>query len=83
MVQRVKEPMIKMQTKHNFFNLWKKKREESHSISCYVSEQKSRFLVGNQAGIEKLVIGMRTDLTGNDQGTKNGLQNKYIGLAFP
>ena len=46
-------------------------KEESYCIGRHVGEEGLWSLVGNQAGVEKLVIG-RTDLNGNDQGTKNG-----------
>ena len=35
------------------------------------------------AGVEKLVIGTRTDLNGNDQGTKNGTKKQINGAGIP
>ena len=69
-MQRVGEPMIKTRTKNNFFDLWKNKRErereESYPNGHCAGEQRPRSPAGNQAGMEKLVIGSRTDLSGNN-----------------
>ena len=46
------------------------KKEDSYRTGRYTGEQELRCPVGNQAEIEKLAIGTRTDSNGNDQGTK-------------
>ena len=61
-----REPSIKMQTKHNFFDFWRNKRG-NHTVSAIAQVNKSR----EPSWKKKLSIGMRTDLKGNDQGTKN------------
>ena len=78
MVQRVGEPWIKEQTKHNFFDIWMSKRR-SHAASAIA---RSRFAVQNQAGVEKFVIEMRTDLDDNDQGMKNGTIKQIYGAGI-
>ena len=53
-------------------------REESYGISSLAGEQGSQSPMKNQAGIEKFVIRMKTDVNGNDQGTENGGAGKDI-----
>ena len=56
---------------------------ETYRISHRTGKQVSRSLVGNQAGIEKLVIGTRNDLNRIDQGTKNGTTKQIHGAGSP
>ena len=56
--------------------------KEPYCISFHAVKQRSRFLVGNQAGVEKLAIGTRTDLNSINQGIKIELQ-KYMELESP
>ena len=64
----------------HFFYLWKKqKREKLYSIDHCAVQQGSRSPVGNQVGIDKIVIGTRFDSNGNDQGTKNGITKQIYG----
>ena len=57
------------------------KEREPYCIDRRAVKQGSRSSVRNQTGVEKLTIGTRSDLNGNDQGIKIELQNKYMELA--
>ena len=60
-----------------------KVHENTYCIGRRMGEQGLRSPVENQARIENLAIGTRTDLNGKDQGTKMELQNKYMALVSP
>ena len=47
-----------------------------------MNEQESQSPAGNQVGIEKLVIGTRTDFNSNDQGIKNKTTKQIYGASI-
>ena len=60
-----------------------REREESYLNGHCAGEQRPRSPAGNQAGMEKLVIGSRTDLNGNNQGTTNRTTKQIYGTGIP
>ena len=57
--------------------------KESYRIGHHLGKKGLRSPVGSLAGVEKLVIGTRTDLNGNDQSTKNQTTKQIYGTGIP
>ena len=56
--------------------------EYSYRIGCCAVKQGMRHPAGDQAGVEKLVIGTGTDSHGNDPELNRGNSNQIIGVGI-
>ena len=65
------------------FKFMEEQKREPYLISRHVGVQGLRSSVGNQARVEKLVIGTKTDLNFYDQGKKNGTTKQIYGAGVP